>query len=121
MLHELPESYGSPAVMGSLWAREAEGRRKMVRTREWKYVTDLSSTSGRNTNGSTAHSQDELYDLNNDPWEQTNVAHNPDNVAVISNMRALILDWMLETEEYNPVPLPTVIGRGPKPNIDTSN
>ena len=121
MLHELPESYGSPAVMGSLWAREAEGRRKMVRTRDWKYVTDLSSTSGRNTNGSTAHSQDELYDLNNDPWEQTNVAHNPDNVAVISNMRALILDWMLETEEYNPVPLPTVIGRGPKPNIDTSN
>ena len=121
MLHELPESHGSPAVMGSLWAREAEGRRKMVRTRDWKYVTDLSSTSGRNANGSTAHSQDELYDLNKDPWEQTNLAHNPDNVAVISNMRALLLDWMLETEEYNPVPLPTVIGRGPKPNIDTSN
>ena len=121
MLHELPESHGSTAVMGSLWAREAEGRRKMVRTRDWKYVTDLSSTSGRNTNGSTAHSQDELYDLNKDPWEHTNLAHNPDNVAVISNMRALLLDWMLETEEYNPVPLPTVISRGPKPDIDTNN
>lgn len=120
MLKELPVPTGSPAIMGSLWAREAEGRRKMVRTRDWKYVTDLASNSNSNPGGSTAHSEDELYDLKNDPWELTNVAHDADNVGVISNMRGLLLDWMLETEEYNPVALPTVIGRGQKPDIDIS-
>jgi len=121
MLHQLPESTGSPAIMGSLWAREAEGRRKMVRTREWKYVTDVSSGSGGASSGaSTAHPEDELYDLKNDPWELTNVAHDAKNVGVISNMRALLVDWMLETEDYNPIPLPTSIGRGARPDIDTS-
>lgn len=121
MLHQLPESTGSPAIMGSLWAREAEGRRKMVRTREWKYVTDVSSGSGGASPGaSTAHPEDELYDLKNDPWELANVAYEAGNVGVISNMRALLIDWMLETEEYDPVPLPTFIGRGQKPEVDIS-
>jgi hypothetical protein len=48
------------------------------------------------------------------------VAQEAGNVGVISNMRALLVDWMLETEDYNPVPLPTLIGRGRKPEIDTS-
>ena len=121
MLDQLPQRSGSPAIMDSLWAREAEGRRKMVRTREWKYVTDLSAgDTGKGLGDSTAHSEDELYDLISDPWELTNVAHEPEKVGVISDMRALLVDWMLETEDYNPVPLPTLIGRGPKPEIDTS-
>jgi arylsulfatase len=120
MLEKLPVSTGSEAVMGSLWIREAEGRRKMVRTRDWKYVTDLSSASAAKSDKSTAYSEDELYDLKKDPWELTNVAHNAENVGVISNMRALLVDWMLETEDYNPVPIPTSIGRGPRPEIDTT-
>ena len=125
MLNQLPEPTGSAAIMGSLWIREAEGRRKMVRTRDWKYVTDLSSSgssgsSSYGSNNSTAHSEDELYDLKNDPWELTNVAQSAENVGVISNMRGLLVDWMLETEDYNPVPIPTLIGRGTKPEIDTN-
>ena len=92
----------------------------MVRTRDWKYVTDLSSARSARSDGSTAYSEDELYDLKNDPWELTNVAQEAGNAGVISNMRALLVDWMLETEDYNPVPLPTLIGRGRKPEIDTS-
>ena len=92
----------------------------MVRTRDWKYVTDLSSSSASKSGESTAYSEDELYDLKNDPWELTNVAHEAKNVGVISNMRGLLVDWLLETEDYNPVPLPTLIGRGPRPNVDTS-
>ena len=119
MLNTLPIKTGSPAIMDSLWVREAEGRRKMVRTREWKYITDLSSASPGKSDQSTAYSEDELYDLKNDPWELTNVAQETENVGMISNMRALLVDWMLETEDYNPVPLPTLLGRGPKPEIDT--
>ena len=92
----------------------------MVRTRDWKYVTDLSSASSAKSGNSTANSDDELYDLVNDPWELTNVAHKADNVGVISNLRSLLVDWMLETEDYNPVPLPTLVGRGPRPKVDTN-
>ncbi len=140
-LHEWPHSRNmEPAVPRSLWkcstscpkkraprpswARYGQEKPKvvvkMVRTRNWKYVTDLSSNSLSTSDNSTAHSGDELYDLQNDPWELTNVAHNSQNVGVISSMRGLLVDWMLETEDYNPVPLPTVVGRGSSPDIDTS-
>ncbi len=120
MLRELPQTHGSPAVMGSLWAREAEGRRKMVRTCNWKYVTDPAIPAGNTPAGSSARTDDELYDLQSDPWELQNVAHDPRNADVISQMRALLADWMAETEDPGPVPLPVSVGRGRKPVIDTS-
>ena len=110
MLNRLSQKNGSSAVLDSLWAREAEGRRKMVRTRIWKYVTDTGYGRGIN-DGSISRNQDELYDLKNDPWELNNVAGDPRHAEVISEMRALLLDWMLETEDYNPVVLPRTIGR----------
>ena len=39
-LRRLPKPYGRRALIHSLQWREAEGRRKMVRTQEWKYVHD---------------------------------------------------------------------------------
>ena len=120
MLNDLPISRGTPAVMNSLWAREAEGRRRMVRTKQWKYVTDPMESHKPTPGESSARPEDELYDLANDPWELHNVAHEPGNLPVISEMRAHLADWMIETEEYNPVPLPTVIGRGKKPEVDTN-
>jgi arylsulfatase A-like enzyme len=120
MLKKQPETHGSPAVMGSLWAREAEGRRKMVRTARWKYVTDPAIPAGNTPRGSSARNDDELYDLQSDPWELRNVALDPQNAAVISEMRALLAEWMAETEDPDPVPLPGSVGRGRKPVIDTS-
>ena len=49
---------GRKLLMETLWIREAEGRRRMVRTKEWKYVTDPDDDRGTGPNGS-----DELYDL----------------------------------------------------------
>ena len=97
---------GRGLLMDTLWIREAEGRRRMVRTRDWKYVTDPDDDRGSGPNGS-----DELYDLVSDPWELQNVAADPANMPVISEMRALLLKWSTDTEDYDPVPLPTTLGR----------
>jgi arylsulfatase A-like enzyme len=93
-LRQLDPSSGDAALMESLRAREAEGRRKMVRTGEWKYVHD------------PAGDRDELYDLLRDPWELTNVASLPENREVICELSRRLMDWSIGTEDARPVPLP---------------
>ena len=97
---------GRNLLMETLWIREAEGRRRMVRTKDWKYVADPDDGRGAGPNGS-----DELYDLVSDPWELHNVAGDPANLPIISEMQALLLKWATDTEDYDPVPLPTTFGR----------
>jgi choline-sulfatase len=93
-LEELPKPYGRRALMRSLQWREAEGRRKMIRTRHWKYVHDPMGD------------RDELYDLARDPWELTNVAQDPAYHEVLAEMRTRLMDWSIMTEDATPVPLP---------------
>jgi arylsulfatase A-like enzyme len=93
-LEKMPKPYGRRAMGASLQWREAEGRRKMVRTREWKYVHDPMGD------------KDELYDLVNDPWELTNVADEPSNREVVHEMQLRLADWSVQTEDAKPVPLP---------------
>jgi arylsulfatase A-like enzyme len=76
-----------------LRARECEGRLKMVRTKGAKYVYDPGDPI------------DELYDLESDPWELTNLAAQPEHAATVAEMRKHLLDWSLETEDPRPVPL----------------
>lgn len=93
-LEQMSPPYGRRALIQSLRWREAEGRRKMVRTREWKYVHD------------PLGDRDELYDLANDPWELENVIDEPAHRDVVSELRLRLLDWSVETEDARPVPLP---------------
>ncbi len=93
-LRELPQPYGRYALMQSLRWREAEGRRKMVRTRDWKYVHD------------PMDDKDELYDLVNDPWELTNVIDDPTHDLVVRDLQARLADWSIMTEDGHCVPLP---------------
>ena len=53
----------------------------------------------------------ELYNLENDPHELSNIAYDPKNVLIISEMRELLLDWMSETEDPNPITLPNRLSR----------
>jgi arylsulfatase A-like enzyme len=93
-LNRLPEATGRAALMRSLQWREAEGRRKMLRTREFKYVHDPMGD------------KDELYNLVADPWELTNVVDDPECANVLHDLRLRLADWSIMTEDSPPVPLP---------------
>jgi arylsulfatase A-like enzyme len=93
-LARLPQPYGRRALITSLRWREAEGRRKMVRTRDWKYVHDPMGDA------------DELYDLINDPWELVNVIRSSEHRQVVADMQRRLADWSIMTEDAKPVPLP---------------
>ncbi|MBT5829563.1 MAG: DUF4976 domain-containing protein, partial [Candidatus Latescibacteria bacterium] len=86
--------YGRRALMSSLHAREAEGRRKMVRTKDWKYVHDPMGD------------KDELYDLVNDPWELYNVVEDLAHSEILADLRLKLADWSIQTEDAKAVPLP---------------
>jgi arylsulfatase A-like enzyme len=113
VLDEFQEPLGYSTIIETLWAREAEGRRKMVRTPEWKYVTDPMARGATLSSGSDGRSGDvdELYDLTKDPWELKNVAHLPEHADVISEMRSLLAGWMIDTEDPYPVEVPETVGR----------
>ena len=95
-LQKMARPFGRRTLIQSLQWREAEGRRKMVRTRAWKYVHDPMGDL------------DELYDLKCDPWELENVAARIENRDVVSDMRRRLADWSISTEDARPVPLPGV-------------
>lgn len=90
----LAPATGYTALLASLWPREADNRRKMVRSADWKYVYDPRGDG------------DELYDLVDDPAELVNVATLPGNAGVISELQLALLNWSIATEDGHPVPLP---------------
>ena len=93
-LESLSKPWGRRALLRSLDWREAEGRRKMVRTEEWKYVHDPMGD------------KDELYDLLNDPWELSNVADDSAHPEVLADLRLRLANWSIMTEDSSPVPMP---------------
>lgn len=82
--HQPP--YGREMLLKSLQWREAEGRRKMVRSQRWKYVHDPTGD------------KDELYDLRSDPQEFRNCVDDPENTSIVKHMKDKLLDWSIETE-----------------------
>ena len=95
-LEKMPRPWGRDTLIQSLQWREAEGRRKMVRTRAWKYVHDPMGD------------RDELYDLERDPWELENVVEEPAHRDVVAQLRLQLADWSVQTEDSRPVPLPEI-------------
>jgi arylsulfatase A-like enzyme len=104
----LPVPRGLEAGRATLRWREAEGRRKMVRTRRHKFVTD------------PLGDLDELYDLEADPGEQRNLAALPGHDALIATLRARLLAWSIATEDARPVPLPAPVAEPTPPRGSTS-
>ena len=113
VLDDCKKPLGYRTILETLWAREAEGRRKMVRTPEWKYVTDPMAREATLSSGSDGGpgDVDELYDLTKDLSELKNVGHLPEHADVISEMRSLLAGWMIDTEDPYPVEVPDTVGR----------
>ena len=42
---------------------------------------------------------DELYDLETDPWEMTNLINDPSSAAILADMRARMVRWMEQTDD----------------------
>lgn len=93
-LEQLDRPWGRRTLIESLRWREAEGRRKMVRTRRWKLVHDPMGD------------MDELYDLESDPWELHNRIPEPELAPVVAQLMRYLANWMIRTEDPIPVPLP---------------
>ena len=94
-LHRYPDyTDPNPVVHFRLMhARNAEGRPKMIRTDRWKYVYDPMDPV------------DELYDMEADPWELTNLAGNPSMAKTRREMRERLLRWSVMTEDHSATPL----------------
>jgi arylsulfatase A-like enzyme len=52
---------------------------------------------GRYKFGYTCSGEDELYDLETDPWETQNLIHHPDHRAAAAACRRRLFEWMEET------------------------
>ena len=74
------------------------GRIKSVRTRDWKLVHYPGQPYG------------ELYDLRADPWEMRNLYGQPQHQAVIDQLRARLIDWLIESEDTLPPAPPGDMG-----------
>jgi arylsulfatase A-like enzyme len=60
---------------------------KMVRTKDWKLVHYPNAKHG------------ELYDLNNDPHELTNLWPDPAHAPAKARMLALLSDWLIQSQD----------------------
>ncbi len=68
---------------------EVHGKAVMVRSKQWKYVRRLYDT-------------DELYDLESDPDEVSNLIDDPSLASVRDELLAAMTDWFIETGDQVP-------------------
>jgi len=97
-----------PRISAQNADHQAHGKAVMVRTRRWKYVRRLYET-------------DELYDLEQDPFELENRIEDPACAQVVAELRERMLDWFLATGDVVPYELdPRWAGEnvGDEPDFD---
>jgi len=93
---QLPGSPYEEWALGPLGHQYWSNRVKMVRTKKWKL--------GYYSNG-----DGELYDMEVDRWELSNLYSSPEHRGIVADMKERLLQWMIETEDTLPV-----LGKGKK-------
>jgi arylsulfatase A-like enzyme len=97
-----PESFAGRSILAAVDGRDPAPRQdvyatysgnqfssctqRMVRSRRWKYVWN-------------AAGEDELYDLDNDPGELTNLATASEHASQLKRLRHRLVEWMEQVED----------------------
>ena len=55
---------------------------------------------------------EELYDLENDPFETKNLAADPSHAEVLTNLRVTLKNWMIESKDLGLIPEPILEDKG---------
>jgi arylsulfatase A-like enzyme len=84
--NRLEPAHGKQALLKTLQWREAERRRKMIRSKQWKLVYDPWDGT------------QELYNLEQDPSEVHNLAHEAEYREIVFHLMNELLKWSIETE-----------------------
>lgn len=79
---------------------------RAIRTKRWKYGVDAPDRDGWNDPASPVYVEQYLYDLENDPYEQTNLVGDPAYRAVADELMAILLRRMAEAGEEPPRIIP---------------
>ena len=64
-----------------------------VRRGKWKFILNCSIAQGK-----SIHHLDELYNLENDPWEETNLAYEQGYKDKVNELKGRIYNWLDETD-----------------------
>jgi hypothetical protein len=75
---------------------------RAIRTERWKYSVRAASDVRPEPPDAETYVEDFLYDLQADPYEQTNLIHEPGLRAVADYLRGRLLDRMVAAGESRP-------------------
>ncbi|NLX43554.1 MAG: sulfatase-like hydrolase/transferase, partial [Chloroflexi bacterium] len=84
---------------------------RAVRTARWKYGVNAPDKNGWNDMGSDSYEEQYLYDLEADPWEQTNLVGDPSLEGVRQELRQRLIARMLQAGEAAPEIVPAPVSR----------
>ncbi|MBD2869019.1 sulfatase-like hydrolase/transferase [Paenibacillus arenilitoris] len=76
---------------------------RAIRTERWKYAVVAADKDGWNDSGSDRYREDVLYDLQADPYEQTNLAGMESYRSVADHLKERLIARMAEAGERPPV------------------
>lgn len=76
---------------------------RTIRTKKWKYAVRAYGVNGKKAASSEVYTEDVLYDLENDPHEQTNLANQSSCESVRAELAAILKRRMAEAGEAVPV------------------
>ena len=83
----------APFYRGALEGKYRDWRGRMVRTLDYKYC--VYNQGERN---------EQLFDMNNDRGETTNLAYDPDMASVVAYHRTLLKEWLVKTDDNFIIP-----------------
>ncbi|MEO1529617.1 MAG: sulfatase-like hydrolase/transferase [Planctomycetota bacterium] len=73
-------------------------------TRVWKELFDAGKLNEAQAKFWKTRPAEELFDLQSDPWEVTNLADRPEYQERVEVMRAAVADWMIQTRDTGLMP-----------------